>query len=192
VVIYLGKFVKESSKRKSGLFGLFGKRIDPVERERLPGQKVAAPKFEKPKKLNKRAISGDRVVCACSMQLPKVDAFNHLKIHRKGYLIFNARGGAFYIPQQFTENTVKQLFKPGEPGLIKDFKLYPKGKQAIVIGQVSARFLYFVGKEPWPGMVMRFGNLNERQLDTLNKLVKVLPKVETSEQAFIQRAQRKR
>lgn len=175
-----------------GLFGLFGTRIDSQEREHLRGNNVAAPRLEERKKLDKRAISGGRVVCACSMQFPKVDVFNQMTIQRKGYLIFNARGGAFYIPQQFTENSVKQLFKRGEPGLIKDFKLYPNGQPEIVIGQVSARFLHFVGNEPYPGMVLRFRNLNEGQLDTLNKLVNVLPKVETNEQAFIQRALCKR
>lgn len=177
---------KEATK-KSGFFGLFGKS-EPEPEERLPGQKVSTPKFEAPKKLDKRAISGDRVVCACSMQLPKVDAFNRLKTLRKGYLIFNTRGGAFYLSQQFTDETITQLFLPGETGLIKEFKLYPRGGSEISLGQVHARFLYFTDTQPLPGMVLRFANLSEQQLELLNKLTNELPKIGASENSIIANA----
>ena len=179
--------MSKRATKKSGIFGLFG-RSEPEPEERLPGQKLPTPKFEAPKKLDKRAISGDRVVCACSMQLPKIDPFNQLKIHRKGYLIFNTRGGAFYISQQFTEETVTQLFLPGETGLIKNFKLHPRGGSEISLGQVHARFLYFTDTQPLPGMVLRFANLSEQQLELLNKLTNELPKIGPSEKAFIANA----
>lgn len=179
--------MSKRAAKKSGLFGLFG-RSEPDPEERLPGQKLPPPKFEAPKKLDKRAISGDRVVCACSMQLPKLDPFNQLKIHRKGYLIFNTRGGAFYISQQFTDETVTQLFNPGEPGLIKNFKLHPRGAPEISLGQVHARFLYFTDTQPLPGMVLRFANLTEQQLELLNKLTHELPKIGPSEKQFIANA----
>lgn len=179
-----------TSAKRSGLFGLFGKRIDSNERQ--PGQKLPPPNFAKPANADKRAISGNRVVCACSMQLPKVNTFNQLKIHRKGYLIFNARGGAFYLSPQFTESDISQLFNPGEAGTIKNFKLYPHGRPEVSIGQMSARFLFFTQNEAMPGMVMRFGNFSERQLETLNSLIKELPKVGPSEHKFIQEALRKR
>jgi hypothetical protein len=182
--------VGNNAAKRSGLFGLFGKRIDPNERQ--PGQKLAAPNFEKPEKIDKRAISGNCVVCLCSMQLPKVNTFNQLKIHRKGYLIFNARGGAFYISPQFTESNVTQLFNLGEPGIIKNFKLYPHGRPEVSIGQISARFLFFTQSQALPGMDMRFGNMSERQLGMLNTLVGDLPKVGPNEYAFIQKALGKR
>lgn len=180
----------KSSAKKSGLFGLFGKRIDP--NERLPAQKLPVPHFEKPETPNKRAISGNRVICACSMQLPKVNAFNQLKIHRKGYLVFNARGGALYLSPQFDESNVTQLFNPGQAGVIKNFKLHPRGKAEVVIGQISARFLFFTQTQAMPGMVMRFGNLSEWQLEMLNTLMIKLPKVGPDEHEFIQRALRRR
>ena len=182
--------VGKNSAKRQGLFGLFGKRIDP--NERLPSQKLPPPAFLEPQTLDKRAVSGNRVICACSMQLPKVDAFNQLKIHRKGYLVFNARGGAFYISPQFNESDISQLFEPGKPGTIKNFKLHPHGKPEVLIGQISARFLFFTQSQPMPGMVMRFGNLNERQLSTLNSVMKDLPKVGQNEHAFIQKALRRR
>lgn len=126
------------------------------------------------------------------MQLPKVDTFNQLKIHRKGYLIFNTRGGAFYLSPQFTESDIPQLFAPGESGTVKNFKLYPHGKPEVVIGQISARFLFFTKTEAMPGMVMRFGDMSEKQLGILNTLMESLPKVGPSEHAFIQKALRKR
>lgn len=180
----------KNSARRTGLFGLFGRRIDPNERQ--PGQKLPAPQFKKPAKLNKRAISGNRVICACSMQLPKVNAFNQLKIHRKGYLVFNTRGGALYLSPQFDESTVNQLFKPGEAGTIKNFKLYPRGNAEIVVGQISARYLFFTQSQAMPGMVMRFGNMSERQLIMLNTLMQELPRVGPNEHEFIQKALRRR
>ena len=180
------------ASKKSGLFGLFNREEELDPNERQPGQKLPAPKFDAPKKLDKRAISGNRVVCACSMQLPKVDPFNQLKIHRKGYLIFNTRGGAFYISQQFTDHTVTQLFNSGETGLIKNFKLHPRDSAEILLGDVHARFLYFTDTRPLPGMVLRFSNLSERQLEMLNSLTHQLPKIGESEKVFIANALKRR
>jgi len=182
--------VKSTDTKKSGLFGLFRRKVDP--NERLPGQKLPVPEFDEPSEPNKRAISGDRVVCKCSMQLPKTDTFNQLKIHRNGVLIFNTRGGAFYLSDQFTEENIHELFEPGQSGVIKNFKLYPPGGAEVSIGQISARFLYFTNTHPFKGMVLRFGKVSERQLKQLNELTQTLTKVGPSEQDFINKALAKR
>ncbi|MFT4726896.1 MAG: hypothetical protein ACI9UN_001391 [Granulosicoccus sp.] len=169
------------------LLGRF-KHQEIAPNDRQPGQKQPQRKLGAPKQLDKRAISGDRVVCACSMQLPKLDPFKPLNIHRKGYLIFNMRGGAFYISQQFTDHTVKQMFKAGKASLIKDIILYPGRVLEIVLGDIKARFLYFTDTQPLPGMVLRFSDLSEEQLNKLNLLTDELPKIGASEKSFIAKA----
>jgi len=171
------------ARKRSGLFGIFGKKSDPNERQ--PGQKLPTPTLVKTAKLDKRAISGQRVICICSMQLPKVDAFSQLRTHRKGLLIFNIRGGALYLSDQFTEDSIPLMFNPGEPGIIKNFKLYPRNRPVINVGDIAARFLKFTNSTTYPGLVMRFGNLSEEQLIILDGLVNELPKVGGDEKNFL-------
>ncbi len=137
---------------------------------------------------NNRLISGNRVICRCSLELPKVDAFSNIKIDRQGYLAFNTRGGALYMGQQFTPLTINKVFNGDEPATLKKFILYPPDAPAIKLGQVDARFLHFTEGQKFIGMVIRFVGLNENQLDNLNKLCDTLAPFDGSEELAIVRA----
>ncbi len=136
-------------------------------------------------KPDKRFISGNRVVCACSLQFPKVDCFSPIQTFHEGYLIFNLRGGSFYTRDQFSEHTVNQVFKPGELGLVKRFTLYPEDESSISIGDIHARFLHFVGPATRRGMVLRFAKLSDAQIETFNKLTQELEPCGENEQDSI-------
>jgi hypothetical protein len=88
--------VSNSAFNLNRLLGRF-KHQEIAPNDRQPGQKQPQRKLGAPKQLDKRAISGDRVVCACSMQLPKLDPFKPLNIHRKGYLILNIRSCLLHL-----------------------------------------------------------------------------------------------
>jgi hypothetical protein len=139
----------------------------------------------KPFTRDRRAISGNRVLCACSLDLPKVDPFYAMKTYREGHIILNVRGGSLYIPNQFTVVSIKHLFKPAEASTIRNFNLYPESSTEISLGNVDARFLNFTNGKLHVGMVLRFVNLTEKQLDTLNSLVSQLPAVSGSEELSI-------
>ncbi len=136
---------------------------------------------------NKRLISGNRVICRCSLELPKIDPFDNFKLHRAGYMVFNTRGGSLYMPQQFTEMSITKLFKPNEASKLKKLTFQPEVGAQVVVGDMQARFLKFTNSAGHSGMVLRFVNLAERQLDILNTLVDSLPGIGDDEEGAIQK-----
>jgi len=92
---------------------------------------------------NNRLISGNRVICRCSLELPKVDAFSNFQTDRQGYLSFNTRGGALYMGQQFTPLTINKVFNGDEAATLKNVVLYPPELPEVRLGQIDARFLQF-------------------------------------------------
>jgi len=137
---------------------------------------------------NNRLISGNRVICQCSLELPKVDAFSNIKTDRQGYLAFNTRGGALYMGQQFTPLTINKIFNGDEPATLKQFVLYPPDAPAVKLGEIDARFLHFTEGKKFIGMVIRFVGLSEIQLDRLNTLCDSLPPMEDREELALLKA----
>lgn len=138
-----------------------------------------------PANKNRRLVSGKRVICYSSMILPKVNHFSSVKPLRDGPLVFNVRGCAFYCLPQYNQKTINDVFKSDQPGVIKDFRLFPQGGQPINLENVSARFVRFTNSQKHVGMVLRFVNLNEIQLDTLFSLTESLPEVSSDEEQQI-------
>ncbi len=138
-----------------------------------------------PENKNRRLVSGKRVICYSSMILPKVNQFSSVKALRDGPLVFNVRGCSLYCLPQYNPNTIREVFKSDEPGVIKEFRLFPPGSKPINLQNVTARFVRFTNTQKHVGMVLRFVNLNETQLDTLFALTDSLPEVSTNEEQQI-------
>lgn len=137
---------------------------------------------------NNRLISGNRVICRCTLELPKVDAFSNFQTDRQGYLSFNTRGGALYMGQQFTPLSINKVFNGDEASTLKNVVLYPPELPEVRLGQLNARFLHFTQGQKFIGLVIRFVGLSEMQLDCLNTLCDTLPSVEGSEEVALARA----
>ncbi|OED34127.1 hypothetical protein AB833_32565 [Chromatiales bacterium (ex Bugula neritina AB1)] len=110
-----------------------------------------------------------------------MDSFSFVEVNKKGLLAFNVRGGSFYCKFQFTESTVEQVLLPDKASPINNLKLAPIGEPEIVVGAIHARFLRFIGSGEERGMVMRFVNLSEEQIDLMNLLTTKLLKVDADE-----------
>ena len=95
-------------------------------------------------------------------------------------MLLNVRGCALYLPNQYTELSIVKLFASGKPGVITELKLQPENLPEVNLVEVSARFLRFTGNEPEVGMVLRFVNLSESQMDAINNLVELLPPVKAA------------
>ncbi len=134
---------------------------------------------------NRRLVSGKRVICYSSMILPKINQFSSVKPLRDGPLVFNVRGCAFYCLPQYNQNTIRDVFNSDKPGVIKEFRLFPQGSQPIDLKNITARFVRFTNSQKHVGMVLRFVNLNETQLDTLFSLTESLPEVSSDEEQQI-------
>lgn len=136
-------------------------------------------------KRNRRQVSGDRVLCRCSLELPKHDPFSNYRASCEGFIVLNVRGGSLYLAHQFNEDSVRQAFPPDKASLIKDFKLYQKEGTPIPIGDLHVRFLKFKQGLELTGLVLRFVNLTDAQMDLLNGLTSHFPIVTGSEETAI-------
>ena len=104
----------------------------------------------------------------------------------------NTRGGSLYLTSQFSASSVTRIFEAGQASTIKRFTLYPPGAEAIVLGELSARFLRFTTGKMYVGMVVRFSNFSDQQLDTVNQLIEQLPDVTGDEEQLVSRLMRAR
>jgi len=134
---------------------------------------------------NRRLISGSRVYANCHLELPKVDPFKNVKTARDGFIILNVRGCSLYLPQQFTTISIKTLFTENEPQLIKGLTLLPEDGNPIVVGNIYARFLQFNDVKPSPGMILRFVNVSENQMELLNEIQDILPTFSGAEENVV-------
>ena len=134
---------------------------------------------------NRRLVSGQRVVCACSLELPKSDPFLVYKASRKGVFVLNVRGGSLYLADQFTERSIAKVFPSDQSSVIKNIKLYPKDAPIVELGDISVRYLKLTQDSKMVGVVVRFTNLTDGQIDILNDLPKHFPIAGSDEVASV-------
>jgi len=134
---------------------------------------------------NRRLISGQRAVCNCALELPKTDPFSSYKSVRNGVLVMNVRGGCLYLADQFTESSIVKVFPPDQSSIIKNIKLYPSEGSLIDLGHISVRYLNLSKRSKLVGVVLKFVNLSEEQMDTLNDLGEYFPIAGANEEASV-------
>jgi len=137
---------------------------------------IATPGNDMTNASNRRQISGHRVIVNCSLELPKIDPFSPMKADRDGFIILNVRGCSLYLGQQFSDISIKTVFPDNKPRLIKRLTLNPTDGNPITIGNIHARFLHFNDVKPLPGMVLRFVDVSEDQMQLLNDIQDILPR----------------
>lgn len=137
--------------------------------------------MESAARLDRRKISGNRVICMCSVEMPKLDPFNNYSNVQKGPFVFNVRGGSLYTWTHYTDKSIADIFPPDKPAHLRNLQLFPVDQPVISLGDIKARFLRFDGEHNSQGLILRFVHLSEGQLDKLNELTAALPGVAEDE-----------
>lgn len=130
---------------------------------------------------DRRKISGNRVICMCSVEMPKLNPFSNYNNQQTGPFVFNVRGGSFYSWTHYTDKSIAEIFTPGKPARLRNLQLTPIDQPVISLGDIHARFLRFNGEYNAQGLVLRFVDLTDGQLDQLNELTVALPTVTDDE-----------
>lgn len=102
-----------------------------------------------------------------------------------GTLVFNARGGCFFIKKGFTLNVKSQIFKDGETSRLGELKLKAEGETVGLFKNVEIKLLGEKHQNMDSGVIFKFIQLSEQQLDSLNALVKTLPTVDSDSDLFL-------
>ena len=137
------------------------------------------------KAMDKRKFSGARVLGECEVVLPVADPFAHYDNVKKGYMVLNVRGGCLYVPEHFNEENIDKIFPDGKSGEFKKLTLWGKSKEELVIENIKIAFLRLRKEKNREGVVFRFVNISEKQLDFLDGLKFKLPAIGGNEEASV-------
>ena len=116
---------------------------------------------------DRRKVSGERVTCKCEFVLPNPDPFMHAKMLITGVIELNVRGCCVYPNQVMSVEEIKRKVPESKALTISKFIVSGDDGQRFSVGDVAVRRVRLVSDEHGQGVIMRFVNLTERQLDTI-------------------------
>ena len=130
---------------------------------------------------NKRAIGGNRVIAQFSIKLTELDIPNG---RFNGALIFNARGGMFFLGYDIRDDIQATIFRGSDVTSIYEMELSDAGKRVALFNNLKIKLIREkrVGQDY--GIIVKFVQITEVHLDKLNKLVQELPVVESDAVLF--------
>lgn len=133
-------------------------------------QPAAAPEPESAEKKaarDRRKVSGERVSCRCEFTLPSPDPFMHCKVQTKGLMILNVRGCCVYPEEVLSVEDTKRTFPESRLLTIKKMVLTGEDEQTFTLENLSIRRVRLASDEHGEGIILRFVNLTDEQLDML-------------------------
>jgi len=99
-------------------------------------------------------------------------------------IIFNARGACLYIPNGFNRNVRALIFRGEEIINVAELVMTHDGKQAGLFKNLEIKMLGEKHKDADSGLLVKFINLSESQLEKFNALLDELPVVESDSVLF--------
>lgn len=134
------------------------------------------------KTVNRRLVGGHRVSARCEVLLPKADPFDHNNRSVKlGSIVFNVRGGCLYFLEHIFEQNVNRIFPNGSTTVLKRLSIFCQDNSEFVIENIKVKYLRYSSEGNRSGIVFRFLDFSEEQLDSLEMLQKLLPEISTQD-----------
>jgi len=134
---------------------------------------------------DKRKFSGQRVLAECEVLLCVIDPFSNMSNLKLGHLVMNMRGGCFYFSEHFHDRNLQNIFPNGDAATLKTLVLSSTDSPDIIINDLKIKFLRLSHQANREGIIFRFVDLNEEQMDLLFKAQKKLPVISASEEASV-------
>lgn len=137
----------------------------------LPASSATKPEIKLIEPKDRRKIGGPRTVCYCEFSSPNPDPFKAHSLPIQGLMKLNARGCSVYPKSNITlEHMTAETFEEwfiGNRLTIKAMKLTRKDGTHYTIADLGIKGTRFVNDKNGRGIVFKFVNLSERQLDQL-------------------------
>lgn len=132
-------------------------------------------------KQDKRAIGGKRVVAQFSIKLSALDIADG---RFNGTLVFNARGGMFFLGYGLQSDIQAKIFRGSDVTSIFELELSHAGKRVGLLNNLTVKLMREkrVGEDY--GFIVKFVQVSEENLDKLNALVQELPVIESDAVLF--------
>ena len=134
---------------------------------------------------DKRRFSGARVLARCEVLFRKDDPFATWNPAKTGHVALNVRGGCLYLGEYYDEQNIEKLFPDNGSGTFERLTLSADNWPDIVLENVKVVFLRLRKEDRREGIVFRFVDITEQQLDLLDDLTSSLPNIGACEQTSV-------
>ena len=134
---------------------------------------------------DKRKISGNRVIAKCELNLYVIDPYSSLNKTKMGYFVLNARGGCLYLSEHIHKRNLHNIFPDGEVTKIKRLVLSRELKPDIIIDDLNIMFLRLIKQTNREGIVFRFVDITEAQMDLIYTAQSELPTINSNEETSV-------
>jgi len=134
---------------------------------------------------NKRKISGDRVIAECEVLLPNSDPFSHYNNLKTGHIVLNIRGGCLYLAEHFNNRNIVKVFPNGQTSVFTKLIVSVVDQPNIIINNLKVMFIRLRKEACREGIVFRFVDITEEQLNLLSEAQHQLPAIGANEEASV-------
>jgi hypothetical protein len=134
---------------------------------------------------DKRKFSGQRVLARCKITLPIFDPFSNASNLKAGYLVFNMRGGCLYLGEHIHSKNIQKIFPEDDTVTLKELILSSNHTADIAVQNLTIKFLRLKELDDREGIVFRFVDLTERQVDILYKAQELMPEITGREESSV-------
>lgn len=137
------------------------------------------------KSSDQRKFSGDRVVARCEVVMESNDPFSLWDNVKTGHMVLNVRGGCLYLDAHVDELTVEKIFPYDGSGKFIKLTLSADNRPDVVLENLQVSYQRLRLEANREGIVFRFVDITEKQLDLLGSLGDRLPKIGNREVASV-------
>lgn len=134
---------------------------------------------------DKRKFSGNRVIGRCEVIIKKDDPFATWNNVKTGHMVLNIRGGCLYLGEYFDEQNIVKFFPDNGSGKFIKLTLSADNRPDVVLENIKVAFLRLRKEANREGIVFRFVDITDTQLDILDNLRFNLPTIGPSEEASV-------
>jgi len=109
---------------------------------------------------------------------PKSDNVVHdhnNKSLKSGSIEFNVRGGCVHFRENIYEENLDRIFPDGSTTVFKRLSVFSADESEYAIHDIKVKYVRRTGEDCDSGVIFRFLDFSEEQLDSLERLQKLLP-----------------
>jgi hypothetical protein len=134
---------------------------------------------------DKRKFSGNRVLAECELVLKRINPFSHFNNVKSGLVVLNIRGGCLYLPERYAEQSIERIFPDRKIAMIEKLTLSDNDCPRIIFKNIKISFQRLRKEKNREGIVFRFSDVSDDQLEKLEKLKDNFPAISANEESSV-------
>ncbi|MEM7256869.1 MAG: hypothetical protein AAF404_05720 [Pseudomonadota bacterium] len=136
-------------------------------------------------KRDQRTIGGPRVASSFKLAVKNPDPFSVHKDSFAGIIVFNVRGGCLFIENAELSQAQKRIFSEGPVALLSSLDLETADGQRCSLRKIKIKLSREKDLEDLHGIVFKFVQTSEDQMELLNVLTEKLPHIDSDNEILV-------